>query len=206
MCVQNVEFFHILGIWVLGNLYMMMALFDRYYGDGVKDQREKEELENLITATVAWFSKVIISDFVPSLGFITKLQGIYSQLEEFHKFDKEVVDRIFEPQKHRERAQERLQHPEEDDKYEADFVDVLQAAPLEDGKYLPDTDISTILSVRMTCHNSSKCMPYLWGLPSHNLSSSSALLLPLHVRKTVALCLKVVPPLFGIDFQVQIEA
>lgn len=80
-------------------------------------------------------------------------------MEEFHKYDKEVVDRIFEPQKHRERAQERLQQQEEE--YVADFVDVLQAAPLEDGKTLPDTDISTILSVRMTCHMSSECMPNL---------------------------------------------
>lgn len=126
------------------------GLIHRYYGDGVKDQREKEELEQLINVTVAWFSKIIISDFVPSLSFITKLQGIYSQLEEFHKYDKEVVDRIFEPQKHRERAQERLQQQEEE--YVADFVDVLQAAPLEDGKSLSDTDISTTLSVRMMCH------------------------------------------------------
>lgn len=73
-------------------------------------------------------------------------------MAEFHKFDKEVVDRIFEPQKHRERAQERLQQHREEEEYVADFVDVLQAAILEDGKILPDTDISTILSVRMMCH------------------------------------------------------
>ena len=49
---------------------------------------------------------------------------------------------------------------------------------------------------------------------SHNLSSSSSLQLwwakvperlePLHLRKMVELCLKLVPRLFGIDFQVQI--
>jgi hypothetical protein len=95
------------------------------------------------------------------LSFITKLQGIYSQLEKYHKYDEEVVDRLFEPQKHRERAQDRLQQNHEEGEYVADFVDVLQAAPLEDGKPLPDTDISTTLSVRMMCHISSECMPNL---------------------------------------------
>lgn len=162
MYVQNEKFFHILGIGYLAFVHDDV-LIDRYYGEGVKDQREKEELEQLIEVTVAWFSKIIISDFVPSLSFITKLQGIYSQLEEFHKFDKEVVDRIFDLQKHRERAQERLQqqHHDEEEEYVADFVDVLLAAPLEDGKRLPDTDISTILSVRMICQISSECMPNL---------------------------------------------
>lgn len=125
---------------------------DRYFGDGAKDQHEREDLQLLLTNIFVAFSSFVISDYIPSLSFISKLQGVHTKFEKLIKLTMALAKRIFEVEKHREQAKRRLLQHNTDEDYVPDFVDVLLAAPLEDGQPLPDHDTTTVLVVRIMCH------------------------------------------------------
>jgi len=85
---------------------------------------------------------------VPWLSFITKLQGWHSKFEDLRDFKDKVTAKLFEVEKHRQRAEERKKgHIDED--YVPDFVDVLLEAPLENGNPLPTSDLILVLMVRI---------------------------------------------------------
>jgi hypothetical protein len=47
----------------------------RYFGDGAESKKEKEDFELMIARTFDLIGAFIVSDFVPYLAFVTKLQG-----------------------------------------------------------------------------------------------------------------------------------
>lgn len=98
----------------------------------------------LIARVLESFSMFVISDYIPSLSFVPKWQGIYKKFEEVQKLKKVTLRKMFELDRHREIAKERQQC--DDKEHVADFVDVLVATHI-DGKTLSDNDIITILSV-----------------------------------------------------------
>lgn len=71
------------------------------------------------------------------------LQGKIAKLTAFRKFLHSVIGKIFEVEKHRQRALERGNDPI----YVPDFVDVLLNTPLDNGERLTDREIISILSV-----------------------------------------------------------
>ena len=105
-------------------------------------QEEKEEISQLFV-TVLMIP--VISDYVPSLNFLTKLQGKERLLKDHCDEILRVVGKVTELEKHR--AKERALRGSQED-YVADFVDMITAAPLDDGKPLPDRRISMLLLVR----------------------------------------------------------
>ena len=124
----------------------------RFFGAEVKDEQEKEDLERLIDDFLFFLSKFVISDYVPWLSFVPRLQGLYARLKEFSNFRKRVAGRMFEVEKHRERAKERQQlHKEGLTNYVPDFVDLLLASPQDNTELLSDQDIVAFLTV-MTSH------------------------------------------------------
>lgn len=121
---------------------------NRYFGNETDNQQEKEELQTLVTRIFALLGAFIISDYVPWLSFITKLQGWHSKFEDLRDFKDKVTTKLFEVEKHRQRAEERKKgHIDED--YVPDFVDVLLEAPLENGNPLPTSDLILVLMVRI---------------------------------------------------------
>lgn len=145
-----------------------MLTHKRYFGTGVnvKDEQEREDFKRLVCGHVDMFSKFVVSDDMPALSFVPKWQGIHLEFKAFLEFEQAVMDRMFQVEKHRERAKQRRQQQQqeeggssdsgEDLLYVPDFVDVLLTAPLEGGRPLSDKGINTVLMVRrklsVMCH------------------------------------------------------
>jgi hypothetical protein len=120
----------------------------RFFGAEVKDEQEKADLERLVDNQLIFLSKFVISDYVPWLSFVPRLQGLYTALKEFSNFRKGVTSRIFEVEKHRERAKERQHlHKEGLTNYVPDFVDLLLASPQDNMDLLSDEDLVAFLTV-----------------------------------------------------------
>lgn len=144
------------GTWELNNVVSILLScnsnllnrdFHRYYGHGAEDQQGKEDLEEMINRTHRATATFIISDYVPFLSFIPKLQGYHSEFKRIYEFETSVTNKVFEVEKHRERAKERLQGHNDEADYVPDFVDVLLASPLGGGERLSDRSIVTALTV-----------------------------------------------------------
>ena len=86
----------------------------------------------------------IISDYVPYLRFVTKLQGWEKKCESLRALYAGVIERAFEIEKHRQRAKDRV----DDENFVPDFVDVLLQTPLKNGEMLPDQNINLVMGVR----------------------------------------------------------
>jgi hypothetical protein len=144
------------GTWELNNVMSILLScnsnllnrdFHRYYGHRAEDQQGKEDLEEMINRTHRATATFIISDYVPFLSFIPKLQGYHSEFKRIYEFETSVTNKVFEVEKHRERAKERLQGHNDEADYVPDFVDVLLASPLGGGEPLSDRSIVTALTV-----------------------------------------------------------
>ena len=94
---------------------------------------------------------------MPFLSFIPKLQGYHSEFKRIYEFETSVTNKVFEVEKHRERAIERLEGHNDEADYVPDFVDILLASPLGGGEPLSDRTIVTVLTVKTL----SKCNPSL---------------------------------------------
>lgn len=139
-----------LNIWkgeqdgeAISTLYWLECSRDRFFGTGVSDQQEKKDFEEIFDHIFAAAGTFFISDFIPKLRFVEMLQGKIAKLTAFRKFLHSVIGKIFEVEKHRQRALERGNDPI----YVPDFVDVLLNTPLDNGERLTDREIISILSV-----------------------------------------------------------
>lgn len=120
---------------------------NRYFGKGGASQEEKEDFEGLIFQMTRVGFSAVISDFIPNLTFLTKLQGYNRIFKGIRDNAIRIGGKMLEVEKHRERAKEReLSNTHEE--YMPDFVDVLSKEPLDDGKPLPDNELTLILLVR----------------------------------------------------------
>jgi hypothetical protein len=79
----------------------------------------------------------VISDFIPNLTFLTKLQGYHKIFKDIRKDAVRIGGKMLEVEKHRALAQERASTNNQAD-YVPDFVDMLSEEPLDDGKPLSD--------------------------------------------------------------------
>ena len=95
---------------------------------------------------------VVISDFVPYLSFVTKLQGHVTKFAKVVDFSEKLTEKIFDLDSHRERYKERKNDPS----YVPDLEDVLLETPLDDGRHLPDKDLLKILQVHYSTTRVSK--------------------------------------------------
>ena len=95
-----------------------------------------------MSRTFAAFGAYHISDFIPYLSFIPKLQGWTSEIHEIRALGRGIVSNMIQMDKHREQSKLR----EKDSEYVPDFIDVLLKAPF-DGDLLPDKDIVTLCVV-----------------------------------------------------------
>ena len=89
----------------------------------------------------------VISDYIPSLSFIARLQGWEKKFESVYALSTRISEKMFEVEKHRERVLKGRESGQIDMNYVPDFVDVFLTKPLEGGKLFPDEDIILFLKV-----------------------------------------------------------
>lgn len=123
----------------------------RFFGKGPDiNQEQKKDFERLIYRIYDEASAFLISDYIPYLHFVTELQGWTSKFKDIrNELYSTLLPRIFEVEKHKQRAKEKELSGESDSDYVPDFVDLLVGAPLDEGKPLSDNDISMMLTVCM---------------------------------------------------------
>jgi hypothetical protein len=120
----------------------------------VEDQeQEKGEFQLMMADFFDMLGAFVISDYVPWLSFVTRLQGYHSRFEDVHNRKQTIGAKLVALEKHREDAKKRelqqQENPEEEADYVPDFVDLLMNAPLDHGKLYADRDIVGLISVRM---------------------------------------------------------
>lgn len=112
----------------------------------------------MLTRMVVMFSRPIISDYVPWLSFVPKLQGVETQFQNERAFIISVTDKLIEKQKHRSCAEERQRQSEPD--YVPDFIDVLMETKLQNGQHIPDEDLNVIFMVGIHCNHTTNKVCY----------------------------------------------
>ncbi|XP_024359127.1 flavonoid 3'-monooxygenase [Physcomitrium patens] len=149
--------------WLTGvtaNNMTRMLINKRFFGTGVSDQQEKKDFEEIFDHIFAAAGTFFISDFIPKLRFVEMLQGKIAKLTAFRKFLHSVIGKIFEVEKHRQRALERGNDPI----YVPDFVDVLLNTPLDNGERLTDREIISILSSMIGAGTDTTATTVVWAM------------------------------------------
>jgi len=125
----------------------------RFFGKGLDiNQQEKKEFERVINRIYDEVCTLVISDLVPYLSFIPKLQGLPSMFENLRdEIDEILLSKIFEVEKHKQRAEESKGN-DSNNNYVPDFIDVLLTKQLDDGEALSDKEISFLLLVCSNKH------------------------------------------------------
>lgn len=123
----------------------------RFFGNsGVPElEKESQDVEKMISSLFELFGAVVISDFVPYLSFVTRLQGHAAKFAKVRDFSVKLTEKIFDLDNHRQLYKERRNDPN----YVPDLEDVILETPLDDGMFLPDKDILMILQVHFRFEN-----------------------------------------------------
>lgn len=128
---------------ILSDINKLFSPISRYFDIRDKNQ-EKRGFDDVLRRSIDANGALIISDYVPYLSFITKLQGWEAYLLGLQRRGREMVAKIIEVDKHKQRAE----GVTKDESSVPDMVDVLLKAPLDDtGKPLSDGEIASLLLV-----------------------------------------------------------
>lgn len=87
----------------------------------------------------------VISDYIPNLWFIARLQGWEKKFESVRALSTRISEKIFEVEKHRERTMKEKESGHVDENYVPDFIDVFLTKPLDGERLCPDEDIILLL-------------------------------------------------------------
>jgi hypothetical protein len=118
---------------------------NRYCGTG-SDNKEAQWFREMIDAITRWHGAFIISDYIPYLKWVTKLQGIDNSLQTLRNQISNFVTQIMD--EHRTIPSTPNSNNEDVTK---DFVDILFTMPQEDGTgHLTDDAIQGFIMVSGT--------------------------------------------------------
>jgi cytochrome P450 len=128
------------------NIMTEMAFGKRYFGEDEKGEKEARHLKQIVDDIFGAFGTVIIGDYVPSLWWVSKLQGVEAPLHELRKRMKQFAQEILDEHR-RDNATTDHQDSTYNDKPK-DFIDVLLSERLDDGSgKLSDDTIEAVLYV-----------------------------------------------------------
>ncbi len=104
------------------------------------NQSQTKSFKEITSEMVHWYGVFIISDYIPYLKWVTKLQGIDASLQALHTKLSTFLQQIID---------EHRRNPNVVDNYTIkDFVDVLLTVPQEDGTgHLSNDTIQAIIIV-----------------------------------------------------------
>ncbi|KAH8959949.1 hypothetical protein BDL97_06G104200 [Sphagnum fallax] len=119
------------------------TLFRKRCGGVGTNQRETRWFKETVDELFHWYGVFIIADYIPSLKWVTKLQGIDASLQALHTKVSTFLQQIID---------EHRRNPNVvDDDTVKDFVDVLLSMPQEDGTgHLSDDTIQAIITDMLT--------------------------------------------------------
>ncbi len=128
-----------------------MLLAIRFYG--VEESRETDALDfKQITDEVnRWFATLIISDYIPSLRWVARLQGIEAALHALRQRKSQFVQKFITEHKSLIATTDQVKDSgnENTTNKPKDFMSVLLSAPREDGTgNLDDQTIECVVMVR----------------------------------------------------------
>lgn len=136
-----------MGLLEFALFEFFVLLMIRYFGKGGASQEEKADFERLIAAMTRVDFAAVISDFIPYLSPLTRLQGYNRIFKGIRDDAVRIGGKMLEVEKHRERAKQRGSN--DHSQYVPDFVDMLSEEPLDGGKPLPDEQLTLVLLVRI---------------------------------------------------------
>ncbi len=128
-----------------------MLLTIRFYG--VEESRENGALQfkQIVEEVNHWFATLIISDYIPSLRWVARLQGIEAALHALRKRKSQFVQKLIAEHKSLTATTDQVKDSENKNTTNKpkDFMSVLLSAPQEDGTgNIDDQTIECVIMVR----------------------------------------------------------
>ncbi|KAG0575927.1 hypothetical protein KC19_5G040800 [Ceratodon purpureus] len=116
------------------NANLMTKMLFNKSGDACREERM--ELEQSFEAILTTSMKSAVGDYIPSLRFITKLQGVDRAFKDLRDLWIQIGGKFMELEERRtSRADDHKQ-------FQPDFVDLILAEPLDNGKPMSDTTLA----------------------------------------------------------------
>lgn len=109
----------------------------------INNKDKKEEFDVMVEETFKASGVFVMSDYVPYLSFVMKLQGLHSKIKKIRGFREKLAWPLVDTKGYKKHALER----DNDEGYVRDFIGVLLATPLEDGKLLSDRMVTLLVLV-----------------------------------------------------------
>jgi hypothetical protein len=128
-----------------------VLLVFRYFGVDKSRQKELHYFKEVTEQVSRWFGVLIISDYIPSLRWLVKLQGIQASLHALRDKKSQLIQKLI--MEHKKLTIEVDQVKDSSNENVAntakDFVDILLSTPREDGNgKLSEETIETVVLVR----------------------------------------------------------
>jgi len=121
----------------------------RFYG--VEESRENDALhfKQIVDEVQKWFITLIISDYIPSLRWVAKLQGIEAALHTLRQKKSQFIQKLITEHKTATKDQVKDLGNKNTTNKPKDFMSVLLSAPREDGTgNIDDQTIECLIMVR----------------------------------------------------------
>jgi hypothetical protein len=121
----------------------------RFYG--VEESRENDALhfKQIVDEVQKWFITLIISDYIPSLRWVAKLQGIEAALHTLRQKKSQFIQNLITEHKTATKDQVKDLGNKNTTNKPKDFMSVLLSTPREDGTgNIDDQTIECLIMVR----------------------------------------------------------
>ncbi len=128
-----------------------MLLVIRYFRVDESKQNEIHGFEEVATKVPHWLGILTISDYIPSLRWLVRLQGIEASLHALRNKKSQFIQKLIAEHKNQTIEVDQVKDSGNENvaKTPQDFMDILLSAPQEDGTgNLSDETIETLVLVR----------------------------------------------------------
>jgi hypothetical protein len=129
--------------------YVLLVI--RYFGVDQSKQNEIHCFKEVTTEVPHWLGILIISDYIPSLRWLVRLQGIEASLHALRHKKSQFIQNLIAEHKNVAIEVDQVKDSGNENvaKTTKDFVDILLSAPQEDGTgNLSEETIETLVLVR----------------------------------------------------------
>jgi hypothetical protein len=128
-----------------------VLLVIRYFGVDESKQNEIDCFEEVVGKVPHWVGILFISDYIPSLRWLVRLQGIEASLHALRHKKSQFIQKLIAEHKNRTIEVDQVKNLGNENvaKTPKDFMDILLSAPQEDGTgNLSEETIETLVLVR----------------------------------------------------------
>ncbi|KAH9543047.1 hypothetical protein CY35_13G041600 [Sphagnum magellanicum] len=147
------------------NIITQMLFGKRFYG--VEESRENDALhfKQIVDEVQKWFITLIISDYIPSLRWVAKLQGIEAALHTLRQKKSQFIQKLITEHKTATKDQVKDLGNKNTTNKPKDFMSVLLSAPREDGTgNIDDQTIECLIMELLVGASESSTYTIEWGI------------------------------------------